>query len=336
MKEKVAIVGFGVCGRVAALMLAKHYEVHVFERDDAQALNSAGFVAAAMLAPLAESVHASAEVVQLGADSLALWPKLLAQLDAPVFLQTSGTIVVAHAQDKGAMAHFCQHLKPAFAGTHVPQTLNQCELVKLEPQLAARFQGGVYLPGEGQLDNLGFYLQCYETLNNRGVHFHFHSDTSPEQLGGAGFSAVIDCRGLGAKGTTKLRGVRGEVARVVAPEVTLTRPVRLMHPRYPIYIAPKEDGHFVIGATEIESQDLRPPTVRSTLELLSAAYSVHSGFAEAHIESLQVGLRPAAQDNNPCVTHEGNITRINGLYRHGYMIAPAVVKRALSHLTTSV
>ncbi|WP_462157242.1 FAD-dependent oxidoreductase [Pseudoalteromonas sp. GB56] len=334
--KKVAIVGFGVCGRVAALMLAKQYEVHVFERDDAQALNSAGYVAAAMLAPLAESVHASAEVVQLGVESLALWPKLLAQLEAEVFLQTAGTVVVAHAQDKGAMTHFCQHLKPALAGTHVPQTLNQRELVKLEPQLAARFHSGVYLPGEGQLDNLGFYQQSYESLNNRGVQFHFQNETTPELLSEQGFTAVIDCRGLGAKSAIKLRGVRGEVARVIAPEVTLTRPVRLMHPRYPIYIAPKEHGHFVIGATEIESQDLRPPTVRSTLELLSAAYSVHSGFAEAHIDALQVGLRSATEDNNPCVTHEGNITRINGLYRHGYMIAPAVVKQALSHLTTSV
>ena len=66
--------------------------------------------------------------------------------------------------------------------------------------------------------------------------------------------------------------------RLHAPEVSLRRPVRLMHPRYPLYIAPKPDHVFVIGATEIESEDTSPASVRSTLELLSAAYSLHSGF----------------------------------------------------------
>ena len=35
--------------------------------------------------------------------------------------------------------------------------------------------------------------------------------------------------------------VYGEVIRIHAPEVTLTRPTRLLHPRYPIYIAPNPD-----------------------------------------------------------------------------------------------
>lgn len=336
MKKKVAIVGFGVCGRVAALMLAQHYDVHVFERDDASALNSAGHVAAAMLSPLAESVHASTEVVKLGVESLALWPRLLALFDGDTLLQQAGTVVVAHNQDKGAMTHFSQHLKPHSTSPHAPLFVDNAHLGELEPELAPRFNGGLYLPGEGQLDNLGFYQHSYQYLQQQGVSFHFNSQVSPKQLCDLDFYSVLDCRGVGAKSEIKLRGVRGEVARVIAPQVSLSRPVRLMHPRYPIYIAPKAQHRYVIGATEIESQDLRPTTVRSALELLSAAYSVHSGFAEAHIESLQVGLRPASDNNDPCVTRDGKLVRINGLYRHGYMIAPALVKQALAHLTPVV
>jgi len=59
--------------------------------------------------------------------------------------------------------------------------------------------------------------------------------------------------------------------------------MRVVHPRYPLYVAPKPNRVYVIGATEIESEDMSPASVRSTLELLSAAYAVHSGFAEARI-----------------------------------------------------
>lgn len=122
------------------------------------------------------------------------------------------------------------------------------------------------------------------------------------------------------------------MVRLYAPEVNLTRPVRLMHPRYPIYIAPKPNHQYVIGATEIESQDNGPATVRSTLELLSAAYTVHSGFAEARVLSIQTGLRPAFCDNRPQVTQQKQVISINGLYRHGYLLAPSLVADAVARI----
>jgi glycine oxidase len=132
-----------------------------------------------------------------------------------------------------------------------------------------------------------------------------------------------------------LRGVRGEVIRVHAPEVSLSRPTRLVHPRYPIYIAPKPEHLFVIGATEIESDDMSNASVRSTLELLSAAYSVHSGFAEARIVEIAAQCRPTLPDNLPAVRLPApGVMQINGLYRHGFMIAPALLDIALELLAT--
>jgi glycine oxidase len=120
---------------------------------------------------------------------------------------------------------------------------------------------------------------------------------------------------------------------VHAPEVALQRPTRLVHPRYPIYIAPKPDHLFVIGATEIESEDMSPATVRSTLELLSAAYAVHSGFAEARIVEIASQCRPTLPDNLPALRQpRPNMLQINGLYRHGFMIAPAILDIALELL----
>jgi glycine oxidase len=134
-----------------------------------------------------------------------------------------------------------------------------------------------------------------------------------------------------------LRGVRGEVIRLHAPEVKLRRPTRLIHPRYPIYIAPKEDDVYVVGATEIESEDLSPMSVRSAMELLSAVYTVHSGFAEARILEMATQCRPTLKDNLPEISvdqkpDQAKLMMINGLYRHGFMISPAILDCALEIL----
>lgn len=127
-----------------------------------------------------------------------------------------------------------------------------------------------------------------------------------------------------------LRGLRGEVVRVHAPDVKLHRPVRLLHPRYPIYIAPKPNDLYVIGATELESEDESPMSVRSALELLSAAHSLHPAFGEARVLELNVQRRPTRPDHLPAirVDQQARVVRVNGLYRHGWLIAPAVTEAA--------
>jgi glycine oxidase len=110
----------------------------------------------------------------------------------------------------------------------------------------------------------------------------------------------------------------------------------LIHPRYPIYIAPKEDDMYVVGATEIESEDLSPTSVRSAMELLSAVYTVHSGFAEARILEMSTQCRPTLKDNLPEIRiAKPGLMLINGLYRHGFLIAPAVMDCAIELLRSS-
>ena len=332
MFYNIAVVGFGLAGRLAALELSKLHHVTVFEADDEQTPNSAGKVAAAMLAPLAESVLCEADLALMGLDSMKRWPEIVSELEGDVFFQQQGTLVVAHQQDKGDLQSFTQRIKP-IAGQGA-QALNAQQIAQLEPELANRFNQGLFLPCEGQIDNQAFYKASFTMLNKRKVKCVFNQRVTIKngEINNRPFDYIIDCRGLGAKSDKPLRGVRGEVARLYAPEVNLTRPVRLMHPRYPIYIAPKPNHEYVIGATEIESQDSGAATVRSTLELLSAAYTVHSGFAEARLLNIQTGLRPAFSDNRPEVSQVGNVISINGLYRHGYMLAPALVAQVVSRI----
>ncbi|OUS39610.1 hypothetical protein A9R00_09340, partial [Oleispira antarctica] len=151
------------------------------------------------------------------------------------------------------------------------------------------------------------------------------------------YDLIFDCRGMGLKADLKeqsFRGVRGEVIRIECKEITLKRPIRLMHPRYKLYIVPKPNNQFIIGATEIESEDRSSISLRSSMELMSALYAVNPAFAEARIISQDTNLRPAYMDNLPRIEKSTSafnkpIVRINGLYRHGYLIGPALVEKAI-------
>jgi glycine oxidase len=143
----------------------------------------------------------------------------------------------------------------------------------------------------------------------------------------------IDCRGLAASNALKdLRGVKGEMLHIYSTEVELNRPIRLLHPRYPLYIVPRPNHQFMVGATMIEANNGRNPTVRSVLELLSAAYAVHPAFGEAEIVEIGVDTRPAFNDNLPKIRRYGNQVYVNGLYRHGYLGAPALARRVVDLL----
>ncbi|MDO5059488.1 MAG: FAD-dependent oxidoreductase [Neisseria sp.] len=343
---RTAILGGGLSGRLTALQLAwAGFQTALFERGARSGSGSAGYIAAAMLAPAAEAVDAAPEVIALGRQSLPLWREWLARLPSPVFMQENGSLIVWHAQDKPLAAQFAQHLHRT-APDLPPEIWQAADISRNEPQLSGRFQTAFYLAGEGQLDNRQTLNALADALDEAGVDCRWQQEVSREDLL-AEFDWVIDCRGSRAKedwnrpsenkqnARSLLRGVRGEVARVYAPEVSLNRPVRLLHPRYPLYIAPKENHLFVIGATQIESESRAPVSVRSGLELLSALYAVHPAFGEAQLLETAADLRPTLQHHKPEIRyHTGKrLIEINGLFRHGFMIAPAVTAAAVRLFT---
>ena len=98
-----------------------------------------------------------------------------------------------------------------------------------------------------------------------------------------------------------------------------------------LFLVPTHMQVFVIGATQIETEEYSPASGRSALELLSALYSVHPGFGEARILEIVSQCRPALPDNAPEIRWDGRKTlSINGLYRHGYLMAPAIMNAALA------
>lgn len=348
---------------------SENVTITLFDKDNRLAHNSAAYAAAGLLTPLGESLHCEPEIVSMGFESLRLWPTLLDSLDEHTFFQQTGAIMVSHEQDKGDYQRFVRHLKNNYP-EHTLHTLNRAELLKLEPEIGRSFNQGLYLPQEGQVGNRRLLVALRKQLEKEsqhassgnqlnwlsecqviGIESEIKNDTNSTNqkktvsylYGGDKFNQrfdlVIDCRGTGAtaKNTKQacaplndLRSVRGELFQLFAPDVHISRPVRLMHPRYQLYIAPKGKGFYVVGATEIESDDDSPMTVRSAMELLSAAYSVHPGFAEANIRQHITQCRPAFSDNQPKITVQDSLIQVNGLFRHGFLIAPVVLKQVLA------
>ncbi|MDM5264201.1 FAD-dependent oxidoreductase [Sulfurovum sp. XTW-4] len=335
----IGIAGAGLVGRVLALnLLQRGHTVKLFDEDTAYGDKAAGITAAGMLAVFAELESAESVIFDHGNRSIALWPALLEQIGIADAYQQEGSIITAHPQDYNELDHFIDTLKSKVEKASEIKLLDRQALTQLEPDLEQHAKA-FFIPHEGQVDAQRFmkassdYLLAHPdvTWHEETKVTHISEGTITVGDESKTFDWVFDSRGLGAQDDiSDLRGVRGEVFWLDAPEVNISRPTRMLHPRYKIYIVPRPNHRYVIGATEIESEDKSPMSVRSSLELLSAVYSMHSGFAEARIVNMLTNCRPALRDNLPKIEHASKMTRINGLYRHGYLLAPAVVEEALN------
>lgn len=344
--HNIAIAGAGLLGRLLAWQLLNAgckvtlYEAGSFT-EPSQSARAAAFTAAGMIAPLSEAVVSDAGVYRMGQYALRQWPQWLAKLrnaPAPLFFQ-QGSLVIAHPQDVSELEQFERELQFVIPECNSYQRLDQQQIQALEPDLNPQFCQGLLLAEEGHIHNRELLTLLGQEIIALGAKVCQHSPVNVASYKVSGetreeyFDLVVDCRGMGAKKQhPELRGVRGETLHVETKEITLQRPVRLMHPRYQLYIVPKPNGRFIIGATQIESEDRSPITLQSTLELSSALYTLSPAFAEAHILEMDTNLRPAFMDNLPRVKLQDGLITANGLFRHGYLLAPAIVENILAHI----
>lgn len=305
----ISVAGAGVAGLCCALELAKvGFAVEVFEKADSLDANGCSRFAGGMLAPWCETESAEAEVLELGRLAVDWW-------DGVTDVTREGTLVVAPRRDASELTRFASRTT-----AH-----RDADIDALEPALAGRFSRGLYYDQEAHLDPRQALRDLAAACQEQGVVIHFGTP-APDPVD-------VDCRGVAAMDVlTDLRPVRGEMVILKSRDVTLTRTVRLLHPRFPVYVVPRGDGVFMVGATMIESANWGPVTLRSMMELLGAAYALHPGFAEAEIIETGVGLRPAYPDNLPRLTEVNGTFHVNGLYRHGYLLAPAMAAQLAEQL----
>jgi glycine oxidase len=311
---RVTVIGAGVAGLTCALEFAERgVAVEILERSAQLGAPACSWFAGGMLAPWCELESGDPLIARLGAESIPWWQERFAGT------LVNGTLVVAHGRDAADLTQFAGrtgHFEP----------LGSADLAALEPDLAGRFSQGLYFRDEGHLDPRAALAALAARLGELGVGIRFGVEASATMLAGR---PVIDCTGLAARRQlTDLRGVKGEMLLLRLREVSLCRPVRLLHPRVPVYVVPRPDGLFMVGATMIESDEGTRISARSMLELLSAAYALHPAFGEAEIVEIGTGVRAAFADNLPRLRRYGETLYVNGLYRHGFLLAPALARRA--------
>jgi glycine oxidase len=316
----VSVIGAGIAGAWQALLFAQAGRaVTLHERGDHAMTQATSHWAGGMLAPWCEREASEPVITRLGIRSLDLWREHFPQTPF------NGSLVVSHPRDRADFERFAKL-------TSGHRRVDADDVAELEPSLDGRFREALFFPDEGHVEPRLVLPQLHERITAAGGVIAFNSETNPDDSDGV----VIDCRGLGARETfPDLRGVKGEMIIVESDEIELSRPVRLIHPRWPLYIIPRANRQFMIGATTIERED-DGVSVRSALELLSAAYAVHPAFGEARIVEIGSGLRPAFPDNLPRIAIDNQRIAVNGLYRHGFLLAPALAELTLGYVARGV
>lgn len=362
----IGIAGAGLLGRLVAWTLAHQgHRVSVFDpapgpQPAHDSHGAAGFTAAGMLSPMAELDTAEPDVAARGWYSIDRWAGIVdilaSRLERPPHFARLGSLMVAHGPDLGAARRVLARLdaaptayttpwaKPCAAGSGMhppPDMLDAERLADIEPCLHSA-SGPLHawmLPGEGHIDTVRT-LQCL-LEDAPGVQWHWaqavaHLTARTLTLNSQQaqhFDWVFDLRGVGAKPDgVPVRGVRGELVWLHAPGLGLHRPVRLLHPRHRVYIVPRPGDVVLVGASEIETEDRSPMSLRSAVELMAAAHSVLPALAESRILRMDTNLRPALPDHRPECHVEPGLVRINGLYRHGWLLAPSLVDEALDQI----
>ncbi|MTD29338.1 FAD-dependent oxidoreductase [Erwinia sorbitola] len=300
-----SVLGDGVAGLCVGTSLAERGES--VEVITAEQHCAASHWAGGMLAPWCEGESAPEEVIELGQRSAPWWS---ARING---VEHRGTLVVASARDTPELTRF----------SRMTRAHQWVDPATLEPALEGRFSRGLFFAGEAHLDPRSALQQLRKGLQLAGVCFH------QGQPGGT----IIDCRGIhAAADQPELRAVRGEMLILHSEEVQLSRPVRILHPRFPCYLVPRAAGHLMLGATMVESDDDSPISARAMMELLSAAWAIHPALAEARIVESGTGRRPAYRNNIPAIRCHNGVWSLNGMYRHGFLLAPVMAEKLMQQL----
>lgn len=310
----VTVVGAGVAGLTVATELAERgCNVEVIDRAEGFGRAACSWYAGGMLAPWCEGDTAEEPVVRLGQEAIGWWrdrvPDVIEQ----------GSLVVAPARDTGELARFARRTQ-----SHL--TLDAAGLADLEPDLQGRFRQALFFGKEAHLNPRKAIAALLEGLGRLGVTISYATSLEAHSIRGA---VVVDTRGFAARDVLRdLRGVKGEMLVLKAKGLQFSRPIRLLHPRLPVYLVPRGGGIFMVGATQIEAEDRGRITARGMVDLLNAAYAVHPGFADAEIIETGADVRPAFPDNLPRLRWHGRTLHVNGLFRHGFLLAPACARMA--------
>lgn len=352
---KIAIIGSGLMGRVLALTLLMSKQaitIDLFEKDQKNGQTSCGFQAAGMLAPISELINCHSQIYQLGKKSILSWQNIdlfLAQRikQKKSIVDTTGTLLIAHKNEKNeffeALKTIEFRLNEVKAQTDQFEILNNQQIKDIEPDIdtLSLHQQMAQIKNEAVINVKEFFIQSTKVLDQaKEINWICETEISSiDQLNRKNkkyekyeksekHDFIFDCRGLKAENNLdQLYGVKGEAIIVYQPQIKLKHVVRLLHPRFPLYLIPRGDGIFYLGATSIQSAEKSAISVESLMSLLSSLFIIDKRFAEARVIKTISHLRPTSF-NDLAIVKESKFNKnyiyLNGLSRHGFLFSPKI------------
>ena len=147
-------------------------------------------------------------------------------------------------------------------------------------------------------------------------------------------SAAIE--GLPADCVPPVRPVKGQVARLRAPDGFLRRTVRGIVRGSSVYLVPRDNGELVLGATQ---EDLGPDTrvtAGGLWELLRDARALVPGITELEFTEAVARLRPGTPDNAPVLgpCRMAGLVLATGHFRNGVLLTPVTADIITGYLET--
>ncbi|ASG67664.1 glycine oxidase ThiO [Francisella halioticida] len=347
--SNVAVLGSGVMGRALAITLAENYPslgIDIYDKNSSYK-RSCSYCAGGMLSPLSELISCEKHTYEIGYNSFDLWSKLNDFINNYLsttinFVKKSHTYVIAYNHDKQELDLAIRNIN--LRVDKLSKSLYQkaqldfdvCDKQDVfcneqELNLSSTINDSVIKLNEA-LVNVATFLklsdQFFEKYKNIKTFRLSKEDFCTNNLG-KNYQQVFDCTGFPNPQLSTLYGVRGEALIVRNTSIKLNSVIRLLHPRHSIYLIPRGNGIFYIGATSVEAEDYSRISVQGALELLSSLMVIDKRFAEARIIKTLTNVRPVSINDKPILENVGNITYLNGLSRHGYLFAPALANEAI-------
>lgn len=347
----VAIVGGGVIGLSIGWKAAQAgLSVAVCDPDPAK---GASWVAAGMLAPVAEAAAAEEPLARAGLASVGRWTDfagdLVKETGIDVGFRREGTLQVAWDEDDRRATDELGAVHRLLGLDSEPLSGRQCR--QMEPLLSPRVRGGLLVRGDWQVDSRALLAALASAVSRRcslvrepvrrvltngsfvngveladGSHLAADSVVLASGVGlGHGRGGLGFLGGVAGDVLSHIRPVKGEILRLRDSAGLLSGvTVRARARGRSVYVVPRKGGEVVVGATVQEAGFDRSVRAGAVHDLLHAAIDVIPAVEEMALAESIAGLRPATPDNGPILGHtktEGLLVAA-GHYRNGVLLTP--------------
>lgn len=351
---RAVVIGAGIVGLSCAWKLIRAgHQVTVIDPAPGTGSTQA---AAGMLAPISETVHTEQHMLAVGLESLAAYPRFVADLAADtgqkLGLRETGTVLVAvTADDMAALEDVAQLHAQCGQPT---QRLTPSALTALEPGVSPSIRGGFHIPADQQIDVPHLWSALMAAVSSGGTVVRLRVD-SVQDLPKGGHLVLLGHDQEPEPAGTIQQAVPAEVVIVAAGTATAdilpehrnvlpTRPisgatlelsprsagitplamtVRAVVQSRAVYLVPTAQSQVIVGASSVERGFDPAVTLSDVHDLTRAAVQVSPDVAELEFVRIRQGFRPGTADNAPIIGYvRPGVLVATGHYRHGVLLAP--------------